>query len=248
MDNRPSDTRLNQIATLWTVVRQAHNDADADARKARQALLERYGGAVHKYLLGSLRDADAAEELAQDFAVKFLNGSFKGADQQRGRFRDFVKGVLFHLVADYHHKKKRTPGSFDSDASEPGADCPLAAERDRVFLESWRDELLGRAWAGLQLQEEENRQPYFSVLRFRADHPDLSSTEMAERLSVRLNKPINAPGVRKTLERARERFADLLLDEVAQAVDTTDREAIEAELADLGLLEWCRPALERRGS
>lgn len=248
MDKRSSDTRLNQIVTLWTVVRQAHDEADEQARVARQALLERYGGAVHRYLLGALRDADAAEELAQDFAVKFLNGGFRGADQQRGRFRDFVKGVLFHLVADYHHKKGRKPGSLNSNVLEPGADCSLAAEREQAFLASWRDELLARAWSGLQRLEEENQQPYYTVLRFRADHPDLSSAEMAEKLSAQLNKSINAPAIRKTLERARERFSDLLLDEIAQAVDGTSREAIEAELVDLGMLEYCRPALERRNS
>jgi RNA polymerase sigma-70 factor (ECF subfamily) len=246
MDRSPSDTRLNQIATLWTVVRQAHGDADEQARAARQALLERYGGAVHRYLLGALRNTDAADELAQEFAVKFLNGNFKGADQQRGRFRDFVKGVLFHLVADYHHKGGRRPKPFGSEVPDQGAECALAAQREQAFLESWRDELLGRAWAALQRIEAENGQSYYTVLRFRADHPDLSSAEMAEQLSIQLGKPINAPAIRKTLERARERFGDLLLDEIAQAVDGTSREALEAELADLHMLEYCRTALDRR--
>jgi RNA polymerase sigma-70 factor (ECF subfamily) len=247
MDRPHSDTRLNQIATLWTVVRQAHDDPGSQGRSAREALLQRYGGAVRKYLLGALRDPDAADELAQDFAVKFLNGNLKGADQARGRFRDFVKGVLFHLVADYHHKRRRDPNPLSTDAAEPGGDCAVAAERDRAFLESWRDELLGRAWDALQRHEKETGQPYYAVLRFRADHQELSSAEMAERLSVRLNKPINAPAVRKTLERARDRFGDLLLEEIAQAIDNPSRAALEEELSDLSLLEFCRSALERWG-
>ena len=56
-----------------------------------------------------------------------------------------------------------------------------------------------------------------------------------------------AGGVRQTLHRARERFADLLLDEVIQSLDHPDAERLEQELIDLALLEYCRPALERRG-
>src|SRR5215471_8707719 len=102
MDMSDPTTRLNQIATLWSVVRQAHNDPGAQGQAAKAALLERYGGAVHRYLLGALRDRNAAEELAQEFAFRFLHGGLRGADRERGRFRDFVKGGLFHLVADYH--------------------------------------------------------------------------------------------------------------------------------------------------
>jgi RNA polymerase sigma-70 factor (ECF subfamily) len=242
-----SDTRLNQIATLWSVVRLAHNDSGEPARAARAALLERYGGAIHRYLLGALRNPDAAEELSQDFAFRFLHGDLRGADPDRGRFRDFVKGVLFHMVATYHQKKKRAPGSLSSDLPEPGQDCSLAAEREEAFRTSWREELLARTWSALEAEEKRTAQPFYTVLRFRADHPDLTSTQMAEQLSGPLGKPLTAAGVRKTLERARDRFADLLLDAIAEAVETPSRERLEEELIDLELLEHCRAALERRG-
>src|SRR5690242_3351455 len=104
-----SDTRLNNIVTLWTEVRRAHDDPSDAGRLAREKLLNRYGGAIRRYLLGALRDPDAADELSQEFAYRFLNGGLKGVDPNRGRFRDFVKGVLFHLVADHHAKKMKGP-------------------------------------------------------------------------------------------------------------------------------------------
>jgi RNA polymerase sigma-70 factor (ECF subfamily) len=246
MDSSEQPTRLNQIATLWTVVRLAHGDAGDAGRTAREALLMRYGGAIRRYLLGVLRDQDAAEELSQEFAFRFLHGDLRGADRDRGRFRDFVKGVLFHLVADHHNKKKKLPGNLPADTPEPGMECALAAEREEAFRISWRDELLARAWSALQADEKQNGQSYFTVLRFRADHPDLPSAGMAEQLSGTLGKALTPAGVRKTLERARDRFADLLLDEITQALDQPGREHLEQELIDLGLLEYCRPALERR--
>jgi RNA polymerase sigma-70 factor (ECF subfamily) len=238
--------RLNQIATLWSQVSQAHA-ADADAaRQARRVLLERYSGAIRRYLLGAVRNADAAEELTQEFAYRFLNGDLRGVDRERGRFRDFVKGVLFHLVADHHKRRKQQPGSLPADFAEPGADCSLAAEREEAFRTSWRDELLARSWTALQAHEQSSGQPFYTVLRCRADHPDLPSAVLAERLSGPLGKPVTAAGVRKTLERARDKFADVLLDEIAQALEQPTVARLEEELIDLGLLEHCRDALLRR--
>ena len=42
-------------------------------------------------------------------------------------------------------------------------------------------------------------------------------------------------------------FAELLLDEVTHALDNPTSEELERELADLSLLDYCRPALERQG-
>jgi RNA polymerase sigma-70 factor (ECF subfamily) len=245
MDSNEPDQRLNQIATLWTLVRRAHADAGEDGLAARHALLERYNGAIRRYLLGALHDADAADELAQDFAARFLHGDLRHADPERGRFRDFVKGVLFHLLADYHNRRARQPAPLSSNF-EPGESCSLSAEREREFLTAWRDELLSRTWSALEAHEKAHGQPYYTVLRFRADHPDLSSSQMAERLSVVLGKALTAAGVRKTLERARDCFADLLLEEIAQGLEGGSLDRLEEELIDLGLLEHCRSALERR--
>jgi RNA polymerase sigma-70 factor (ECF subfamily) len=69
---------------------------------------------------------------------------------------------------------------------------------------------------------------------------------MAAQLSTELGKPLTAAGVRQLLHRARERFADLLLEEVAQSLAEPSPERLEQELLELGLLEYCRPALQRR--
>jgi len=103
-----------------------------------------------------------------------------------------------------------------------------------------------RAWQALEPSRRNRDSCFYTVLRFRADHPDLRSGNIAEELSGQLGKSLTAAGVRKTLERARDRFADLLLDEIAQAVDAPTRERLEEELIDLGLLEHCKSALDRR--
>jgi RNA polymerase sigma-70 factor (ECF subfamily) len=206
--------------------------------------MERYGKVVQRYLLGALRDKDAAEELSQEFALRFVRGDLKGADRERGRFRDFLKGVLFHLIGDYYRRRKRDPHPLPKEHDPPAAaEEPIFS--DTQFLESWRSELLNRAWKTLAEHEERTGQPFHSVLRLRAEKVDLRSTELAEQLSSLLKKAVSSDWVRQNLHRARERFAEILVDEVAQTMVQPTRHDLEQELIVLDLYQYCRPALEQ---
>lgn len=246
MQPENSDQRLNLISTQWSLVYRAHQGPAEVVNSARHQLLERYGGAVRRYLLKVLRDSDGADEVFQEFALHLVHGDLRGANCQRGRFRDFVKGTLFHLIADYHKKRRKWPEPLPSDVAALFA-YPDDVGADRDFVESWRDELLARAWAALAQIEEKTGQLWFTVLRFRADHADLPSPRIAEELSARLSRPFTAAGVRQMLHRAREKFAALLLEEVSHSVESPTVEQLEPELIELGLLDYCRPALERLG-
>lgn len=246
MEPEDSLHRLSSISTLWSLVRQANQGPDEEARTAQRQLIDRYGRAIRRYLLGALRSEDAAEELFQEFALCLLRGDFRKVDSDRGRFRDYVKGVLSHLTAKHHKRQRREPRPFGSEQPEPAESAPSHADLDRAFLASWRDDLLARSWADLARFEEETGQPYYQVLRFRAEHPDLASGQMAEQLSAALGKPLTAAGVRQTLHRAREKFAGLLVEDVAQSLEKPTREALEQELLELGLLEYCQPVLQKR--
>jgi len=237
---------LSQITTLWSKVYDAHGvDAQA-ANVARQQLLRRYGGAIKRYLLGALRDPETADELTQEFALRFLDGKYRGAAPERGRFRNFVKGVLAHLIADHFRRQQARPRHVPLDAADVSAACADPASPDPLFLESWRQELLARAWQALAEFEANTGQPFHTALRLRVDQPDLRSPQMAEQLANRLGKPVSAAGVRQTLHRARDRFADLLLDEVVQTLGKSTEEDLQQELIELNLLTYCQPALDRR--
>src|SRR5262249_42768604 len=179
------DQRLSLIPTLWSVVCQAHHGRAEAAQTARRQLLERYGGAVRRYLRQVLRDPEGADEVFQEFALSLLHGDLRGADPRRGRFRNFVKGTLFHLCAAYRRRQRKWPGPLPADGAELAAH-PDDAGADHQFVESWRDELLARAWAALEAFEGATGQPLHTVLRFRADHPELRSPQMAEQLAARL--------------------------------------------------------------
>jgi RNA polymerase sigma-70 factor (ECF subfamily) len=71
---------------------------------------------------------------------------------------------------------------------------------------------------------------------------------MAEQLRGPLGKAVTADWVRQTLHRARDRFAELLVDEVTQTLRSPTRAELEQELSDLHLLDYCKPALDRFGT
>jgi RNA polymerase sigma-70 factor (ECF subfamily) len=239
------DQRLSHISTLWTLLGEANQQGTA-AVAARQVLMRRYCGAVYRYLYSAVRDPNVAEDLTQEFALRFMQGRFRQADPTQGRFRNYVKTALFHLVNDYRKRVGREPRAvpLQSDEAVSAPDDLAAAEQ--AFRDSWRQELLARAWKALEQVQGETGQPYHEVLRFRVDHPELSSGQMAEQLGVRLGRPLTAAGVRKTLERARDKFTDFLLEDVRLSLEGADLDQVEEELAELNLLKYCRDALRRR--
>src|SRR5438067_4881452 len=117
---RTDREHLSQISTQWTMLLRAHATPADRALAAQHALLERYGGAVGRYLLGAVRDPDLAQELAQEFAVAFLDGAVRGADPGKGRFRDYLKGVLRNLIREHRRPARRPPAAAGDEPPERG--------------------------------------------------------------------------------------------------------------------------------
>ena len=247
MASTESNVHLSRISTQWDLLFQAHHGQQDAKFEAQRVLLQRYCGAVYRYLLASVHRPDAAEELSQEFALRFLRGDFRGANPERGRFRDFLKTALYHLVVDYRRCQQKQPLPLPSD-SFPVADADSAAEAiDEEFDHHWRQELLDRTWESLEKVQEETGSLYFVVLRWRAENPETPAKQLVEQLGATRAATVTETGIRQILHRAREKFADLLLDEVARSLQTAapDTEQVEQELIDLELLAYCRPALER---
>lgn len=242
------DQRLSRISTLWTVVQRAHAGSVNAELTARGVLMERYHGAVYRYLFGAVRDPDAADDLFQEFALRFVSGAFRNADPSRGRFRDFVKRSLVNLITDYRKAQFRRERPLVGDAGEPVDSAGDEIQSDELFLSSWREDLMARAWAGLAELQNQGGAPFHAVLHFRATNPHASSDEMARQLNEQLKSDpaFTDQSVRKSLQRARDKFADLLLDEVICSLEESSLDNAEQELIELGLLSYCRSALMRR--
>jgi RNA polymerase sigma-70 factor (ECF subfamily) len=234
------EPRLSHLTTQWTLVFQTQSGTPEQVHRATSQLMCRYAGAVHRYLLKALRDPEAAEELDQEFAVRFLRGDFRKGDPSKGRFRDYVKRAVQNLMKDYY-RRKRPVRSLDSSVEEPAVRDEGLAQFDRQFLVSWRNDLLDRAWGALEEQERMTGHPYHTILRLRVDQPELNSTECSQQLSRTLGRPLTAGAFRQALQRARRQYAAHLIAEVEASLHDPTPEAVEEELADLELLDYCKP-------
>jgi RNA polymerase sigma-70 factor (ECF subfamily) len=193
--------------------------------------------------MGAVRDPDVAQDLSQEFAVAFLDGSVRGADPSKGRFRDYLKGVLRNLIR-VHQRRSRRQAEAGVEIPEPMIVEDPGEGLDRDFVACWRSELLASAWQALEQLEEHSSQPYHAVLKLRADNPDMSSEELAAAMGDKLNREITPPAYRKALQRARVKFAEALMDELRGSLANPTSAAIRDELIELGLFEYCRPVIE----
>jgi RNA polymerase sigma-70 factor (ECF subfamily) len=159
---------------------------------------------------------------------------------ERGRFRRMLAVAARNFVRNYWQQQHRRAG-VDLDMQElPDNESESDAEAART----WQQSMLELAWRALE--EFEKAHPgniAWTVLRLRADFPDADSEELARRLSERTGRHFKAEAMRQQLRRARKRFAQMLLDEVARTLDDPTPEQIQEELMEVGLTEYVQDFL-----
>jgi RNA polymerase sigma-70 factor (ECF subfamily) len=238
----PDPGHLSQISTLWTVLRQAQAGTPDAAQQAQETILQRYTAAIFRYVRAIVKDEDAAHEVYQEFALRFVRGDFRSADPNKGRFRHFLKRVLRNLAIDHHRLREKRGQSLSPEQAQ-ALPQRETAEAEQQFSAAWKMELLARTWDALRLWEEKTGQPFHRVLRTRTENPALDSAALAELLGAQLDRSVNAAWVRNRLHFAREKFAELLVEEVRQTLVQPEQSDLIDELIELDLYERCRSVL-----
>jgi RNA polymerase sigma-70 factor (ECF subfamily) len=241
-DPSSADKRLDEIVTQWSLLRRSHEPTQG-AEPARKALVLRYNHAIRSYVGALMRDDNSADEVSQDVLVRLMQGGFASADAERGRFRDLLKVSVRNMVNTYWQKQNRRRGS-GADVKQLADELATSTGNDQVWDDAWRKSVLGMAWRALEdFQRDNPGSIAHTVLACRAEHPDDDSPQLADRVSRLVGRPINAAAVRQQLRRARLRFAQLLVDELARGLPDASPQKIEDELAELGLWEYVREFL-----
>lgn len=229
------------ITTNWDEVKAAHpSTGDTDEAVAvRHQLLMRYSDIVRQYIFGAVKDKHIAEDLTQEFSLRFVRGQYGNVDQSRGRYRDYLLASLRNLATDWMRKQSEIA------LTASVADC-VADENEGSQLESleesferhWREEVLSHAWANLKKFDDERGNHYYLVLHYKAANPTIRSQEMASRLSSIIGEPVTSDWVRQKLHRSRQKFAEFLIAEIRHSLAHQDEDLIEEELATLGLKKY----------
>jgi RNA polymerase sigma-70 factor (ECF subfamily) len=218
---------LTELETSWTTIRTAHI-AGPEGQAAMGELIGRYHDAVLRYLRLKLRDANLADEVFQEFWTKLLTHKLAGADCNKGRFRDYLRTVLHRLIIDHFRGRKLQalpPGDL-LDPSQPDDDY------DRV----WREAVLKRALTRLETYElKTSKNRYATVLALRRDNEGKSIEEIAQKLSEQIGTKVSPESFRKTLQRARNKYFELLIQELRETIHPATDDDIEDEIQALGL-------------
>jgi len=237
MPNTPNENRLSRITTRWDEIFAAHGDSAESGtvpNQAQQNVLRRYADCVHRYILAATGDHHVAEDLTQDFALRFLRGDYGRARPEKGRFRDYLKTSLRNLITDH----------FRSQSNKNLKEVYEHLEQNEKHLDSleerlmsdWRKQVLNLAWNALKQFEVDKKNFFHTVLEFRAQNPNENSEWLASKLSKKLGQPVNAEWVRQKLHRARKKFGALLIEQVRTTVASEDE--LEQEIAELKLQQY----------
>ncbi len=226
--------------TRWTLVRQAATGGAAAAAQALSSLCEAYWYPVYAFIRRSGKGAHDAEDLTQGFFARLLEKEiFSAADPDKGKLRNFLLTCLRRFLVTEHHRamaQKRGAAvivSFSPDwaehayAAEPVDDLTP----DRLFQRRWALTVLEFS---LQLLREEftagGKAAQFEMLRpFLGFGPD--PEKRYEEIAAESGTPV---GTLKTqVFRLRQRWRELLLEQVAMTLDEPTSEDIKGELGEL---------------
>jgi RNA polymerase sigma factor (sigma-70 family) len=216
-------------------------DGDHVNQEEMTRFFSRYQGAVLRFFRTAVRNQDVAEDLTQDFALKFIRGGFQAVHPEGGRFRDFLRVALANQLRDHYRQQLRRR---DRDKySQQLVEQVVENEPAEDFDTNWRDELLAQTWSDLERHQQSTGQKYYTALRLKAESNGVVGSDLVRLFSDRSSTATTETAFRKLLQRARRQFGELLLKNVAETLAVPTRDELMRELADLKLLIYCKDLL-----
>lgn len=221
--------------THWSVVLRAGDACESTARQALEELCRAYWFPLYAYVRRQGQRAEDAQDLTQEFFSRFLeHGNFERANPGRGRFRTYLLTSLKRFLNEEWrraNRQKRGGGQFVTPVNLEDAEVRLSAEPcdtlspDRLYDRRWVDALLERVVERLrQDYESTGRKSVYLQLQQYLWGPlaEVSYAEMGRRLKM------NEGAVKVAVHRLRQRYRELLREEVAHTVEKP--EDVEEEL------------------
>ena len=235
--NKPGNSPVF-TTTHWSMVLAAGGTEPKSAEAALARLCEVYWYPLYAHVRRRGHDAESARDLTQGFFAEMLaRDSIARADRDRGRFRTFLLVALDHFLHHQHrdaHALKRGGAqefiSWDAQDAEQRFTLEPMDERspDREFDRRWALATLEKVRH--QLRNEfslAGKMELFDALR-----PTLSgelATMPYAQIAMQLNMTVVA--VKVTVHRLRQRYGELLRQEVAHTL--ADPGGVKEEIRQL---------------
>ena len=213
--------------THWSLVLNAQDTASPLAAAALEKLCRAYWYPLYVYVRRQGEDEESAKDLTQGFFARLLEKRYLAqVHREKGRFRCFLLAALKHFLADEWDKaraQKRGGGqtfvSLDDSAGEERyrLEPVESMDAEKLFERRWALTLLEQARARLREEYlESGKSSLYERLRvFEAgDKTGPSYAQLASELNL------TESGVKAAVFRLRQRYRELVREEVANTVDT----------------------------
>lgn len=213
---------LNRISTRWTAVNNP------------TLFVKRYGRAIRKYLATLIHDPHDAEEVEQEFMLRMVQKGFHTADAAKGKFRYYLITIVRNAAMQWLCRRNQMPLTVEGLER-----LPVSEASQLEWTSDWRKCILKAAWKALEKYQQRTTNNLFcTVLRVSAQYENADSPTLAKMVSEMTGQPLTPEAYRKQLSRARKRFAELIVLEVARTLAEPTLEGIKDELNCLGLMKY----------
>jgi DNA-directed RNA polymerase specialized sigma24 family protein len=224
-DESISRSQAQFATTHWSVVLKAGDEGSASAAEALERLCRTYWYPLHAFVRRSGYDPEAAKDLTQSFFQRFLEKHYlKDVNPARGRFRSFLLASLKHFLANEWDRERtlRRGGEFRFVALDDGwiqtcegQDAGTNSTPEGLYERRWALTLLDLARARLEADfEAAGKGDLFAALQVYLT----GETGQAPYAEVAGPLGLSVAAVKKSVERLRRRYGELLREEIAQTV------------------------------
>jgi RNA polymerase sigma-70 factor (ECF subfamily) len=219
--------------TLWTTVLAAGKESSPSAEAALARLCQIYWPPVYAYIRKRTNSPEQAQDLTQAFFARLLEKNYIArAERERGRFRSFLMTSAENFLCDEHDRAtslkrggKQQPLSLDAAFSGEELEPAAALTPALAFEKRWARTLLEQVMKRLADEYRgTSRQALFERLQSHlwGEADSIPYDELSQTLGM------THVHLRVTAHRMRQRYREILRDEIAQTV-TTPAE-IESEI------------------
>jgi RNA polymerase sigma factor (sigma-70 family) len=234
---RESEASVPRVfaTTHWSVVLAAGEGGSAPAQRALETLCHAYWFPIYVYVRRKGYGPDEAQDLTQEFFAQIIaKDRLRLADREKGRFRTFLLAMLDYFLArewSRAHRQKRggqfTFVSLDEQSPEQRYRLdPLDHETpEKQFERQWALTILKQTMNALESEcLADGKAALFQEVRslLSGERDGAPYTEIARRLGM------NEGAVRVAAHRLRQRYGELLREEIAQTV--SDQENVDEEM------------------
>jgi RNA polymerase sigma-70 factor (ECF subfamily) len=223
------------VTTRWSVVLTAGRSDTTRAQSALTTLCRSYWYPLYTYVRRRGYSSHDAQDLTQEFFARLLEHNWLArASRERGRFRTFLLSALSHFLANEWDKARAQkrggaveflPLQLNAAETRYGAEPPDPVTPEQCYERRWALTLLDNVLLRLGAEyAEDQKGNLFGALK-----PCLVGERQAQPYSVLGSKLGMSEGaVKVAVHRLRQRYREILKDEIAQTVSVP--EEVEEEM------------------